>query len=289
MPVESGFPKEKARKASSKNGILTATRTFQVKVARSDLPNAELIVANAPGIPREGSQHPTLLTAYCISVDLDQQDNGVEWIVTCQYSSEQGERNEDPTLDPVEISWDGEIYTEAIYEDIDGDAIVNSAGDYFVDPSPTKEKSHLIASIVAQVSNIPSWVYDYRDVVNDAAIVIDGLSIDAQKAFIQRPKISKKQYRNDIEYRTISYDVHIHPDGWKMRPMDVGFRAKNATDSSQRDQITNDGDGEEPTTPVPLDGSGNVLSNPTPSTVVFLEFDIHEAKDFSALPGITAG
>lgn len=283
MAVESGFPKEKARKAKSQNGIVTATRTFQVKVARGD---GELVVGNAPGIPREGSQHPELLTAYCTSVELDQQDNGVEWFVVCQYSSER-EMNEDPTLDPVEISWDGEIYTEAIYEDINGDAIVNSAGDYFVDPSPTKEKSHLIASIVAQVSNVPAWVLTYRDVVNDSAITIDGLAVDARKAFIQRPQISKKQYRNDIEYRTISYDVHIHPDGWKLRPMDVGFRAKNATDATQRDQITNDGDGEEPTTPVPLDGSGNVLSNPTPSTVVFLDFDIHEEKDFSALPGIS--
>lgn len=286
MAVQAGFPKEKARKAKSQNGIITATRTFQVKVDRGD---GELVVGNAPGIPREGSQHPELLTAYCNSVELDQQDNGVEWFVVCQYSSER-EMNEDPTLDPVEISWDGEIYTEAIYEDINGDAIVNSAGDYFVDPSPTKEKSHLIASIVAQVSNVPAWVLTYRDVVNDAAITIDGLAVDAKKAFIQRPKISKKQYRNDIEYRTISYDVHIHPDGWKLRPMDVGFRAKNADAyGTQREQIVNDGDGEEPTTPVPLDGSGYVLSDPTPSTVVFLDFDIHEAKDFSALPGIQAG
>lgn len=288
MAVAAGYPKEKARKAKSQSGVLTATRVFQVKLDRSDLPNAELIVANASGIPREGQQHPTLLTAYCVSVELGQQDNGVEWFVTCQYSSEK-EMAEDPTFDPVEIEWDGEIYTEAIYQDRDGNAIVNSAGDYFVDPTPTKEKSHLIASITANVDSVPTWVVDYRNVVNDAAIVIDGLTIAAGLAYIQRPKISKKQYRNDQEYRTISYDVHIHPDGWSLKPMDVGFRKKNATDSTKRDQITNDGDEEEPTTPVPLDGSGGVLANPTPSTVVFLEFDVDAEMDFSALPGIEAG
>lgn len=274
---------EKKRKASYRNGVLTATRNIQVKTAKGD---NEHVVAIA--LPQVGAQHPSLLGCYCIGLDIDLQENGVEWLCAVEYSDER-ELSEDPTSDPVFVDWDGEIYTEAIFEDINNEAIVNSAGDYFVDPSPTKEKSHLIAHIEANVPSVPAWLMTYRDVVNDAVIVIDGLEIESGKAFIQRPKVSRKKHRNDYEYRTVNIDVHVHPDGWKLRPMDVGFREKNSSDSSQRDQIKNDGDDEEPTTPIPLDGSGNVLSDPTPSTVVFLEFDIHEEKDFSALPGITVG
>lgn len=274
---------EKKRKAALRSGTLTASRVFQIKTDRGD---KETVVASV--LPSIGSQHDVLFNCFCVGVDIDLQENGVEWICNVQYNDER-ELGEDPTSDPVFVDWDGEIYTEAIFEDTNGEAITNSAGDYFVDPSPTKEKSHLIARVEANVPSVPAWLMTYRDVTNDAAIVVDGLSVSAGLAFIQRPKVSRKKYRNDYEYRTVNIDIHIHPDGWKLRPMDVGFREKNASDATQRDQITNDGDNEEPTTPVPLDGSGNALVDPTPSTVVFLEFDIHEEKDFSALPGITAG
>ena len=281
MAVQAGYPIEKPRSASVSNGIITAKRVFQVKTARGDKEN---VVASHASIPKEGAVHDVFPNAYCIKVTIDQQDSGVEWIVTCEYSSER-ERNEDPEQDAVEFSWDGESYTEAIFQDISGNAIVNSAGDYFIDPSPTKEKTHLVARIESNQTSVPAWLLSYRDVVNDSNIVIDGIEIEAGLAMIRRPFVGKLESRNDISFRRVSYDVHIHPDGWKLRPMDVGFRQVSGT---ERVQVTNDGDDEEPTTPVPLDGNGNVLIDPQPDTCVFLEYTVYEEKDFTVLPGIEA-
>ena len=52
-------------------------------------------------------------------------------------------------------------------------------------------------------------------------------------------------------------------------------------------QIINDGDGEEVTTPVLLDGNGAVLANPSPATAVFANYQVYEEKDFTVLPGVS--
>jgi hypothetical protein len=43
-------------------------------------------------------------------------------------------------------------------------------------------------------------------------------------------------------------------------------------------------DGTEPSTPALLDGSGGVLSNPSPSTAVFKTFNAYKTRTFSSLP-----
>ena len=62
--------------------------------------------------------------------------------------------------------------------------------------------------------------------------------------------------------------------------MDTGLRRK---DGSERKVITND-DGTEITSPVPLDGSGDVLANPSESTVVYQTYQAYTELDFSTLP-----
>lgn len=273
------FMSEKPQKFKYENGILTATRVLQFKTARGDGPS---VFVGLGTLPREGASHPDFPGAFCKSIELSQQENGVEWLATLQYSSER-EDAEDPLDVKPQITWSGEMYSEAISQDTEGNAIVNSAGDYFVDPTPVKEKSHLIAKIVANTPVVPDWVLNYRDVVNSADITIDGLLIPAGKALIRRPEISPEKVKNELYYREVSFDVHIHPDGWNLKPLDAGFRQKV---EGVLEQITNSGDDEEPTTPVPLDGEGLALTDPTPESVVFLDFTIYESKDFSVLPGM---
>jgi hypothetical protein len=74
--------------------------------------------------------------------------------------------------------------------------------------------------------------------------------------------------------------MHFQKNGWKLSLLDAGYRRKDGT---QRKIITNS-DGTLPTMPVPLDGSGAVLSNPTPATAVYREFTVYETKAFSSLP-----
>lgn len=271
---------KKPQKVKYEDGVLTATRPLQFKTARGDGPG--VFVGHAD-LPREGASHPDFPGAFVVSISLDQEDDGVFWLATIQYSSER-EKAEQPEFDPVEITWSGETYTEAIFQDIDGNAIVNSAGDYFIDPSPSRERTHAIAKISFNLAAVPAWIMTFRDVVNSSSITIDGITIGAGQAMIRRPEISKVKTRNEVSYREVSIDIHTHPDGFGLRPLDAGFREK--ADGGGRRQIRN-ADDEEPTTPVPLDGSGHVLENPSPSSVVYGNFQIYNDVDFSSLPGIS--
>lgn len=270
---------EKPHSGRYTKGVLTPKRVLQFKAALGDGPD---VFVGHPDLPRIGSAHPSFPGAFLEDIAYEQQENKAEWLFSLSYTSER-ELKEDPIEERPRVSWDGEMYTEAISKDVNGDAILNSAGDYFIDPSPTKEKSHLIAKIKSNVQTVPQWVLSYRNVINNSAITIDGLAIPAEKALIHRPQIGEEKLRNDIYYREVSLDVHIHPDGWKLEVLDVGFR-EIAT--GRRDQVK-DSNEDEPTTPVPLDGSGIALLDPNPSNVVFLEFDVRDAKDFTLLPGIS--
>lgn len=270
------------RSLTNDKGIVTAQRVFTIRAELGDKEDAIATWAGSPSLPKVGQLHDVGLL-WCIRANAKQTDKSAEWVYTADYSDEV-EMAEDPTDDPVEIEWETEIYTEAVFKDKDDNAIVNSAGDYFIDPSPTREKSHLIAKVKKNVDVVPTWAITLRDVVNSAAVTIDGLSVGAGLALVKRLHISKVMTRNGIDYREVTFEVHIHKDGWAVKPLDAGFREKI---SNEMHQITNDGDGSEPTTPVPLDGSGRVLTDPTPSTAVFGTFNVYSTADLTQLPGIS--
>jgi hypothetical protein len=213
-------------------------------------------------------------------VENDQPWKG--WKVTASYSDEREINSTDPNDDEVKVSWDGEIYQQSVIQDYGGNAIVNSAGDYFIDPVPTREACHLVARIRFNATSIPTWVLSYQDAVNDDAITIDGLTIAAGLAKVQRISIGETEYRNGTAFRSFSYEVHVHRTGWRFRPLDAGFRQIVGGELVQI-RIK----GEEPTTPVPLNGSGVVLALPTPATAVIGNYQLYPELDLTVLPGIS--
>lgn len=80
----------------------------------------------------------------------------------------------------------------------------------------------------------------------------------------------------------MSMQITLNKDGWALQPLDAGFRYRNG--SGELVRAYSEGDGTDTTQPAPLDGSGGLLTNPTPATAVFGDFDVYPAFDFNLLP-----
>lgn len=207
------------------------------------------------------------------------------WIVTCSYSSER-ETATDPTTEPAIITWGGEQFQKPAVFDRNGDAIVNSAGDFFEDP-PQMDDSRITAQIQKNVEAVPSWLLDYRDSVNSGIFMLDGIAIGIGVAKLQPPTIGQEQVRNGYVFRQLTLNMHFRDEGWAVRPLDQGYHEIGDLitpgDGEARVKMLN-ADGTEPSRPILLDGNGARLENPNPTNAVFLEFDVYKERDFSVLP-----
>jgi len=270
------------RSSDYNGGIRTCSRTHLVKTDTKT--DNESVVAGATGLPLYAAAHLAFSGAYAVSQSITEvgESGGLGWHVTTGYTSAR-ELNENPADDEVLIDWNSEIYQEDVQFDIDSKAVCNSAGDYFIDPTPTREAIHLIARIQANVTSVPVWVITMQNAVNNALVTIGGLPCAAGLVRLQRFVIGQRQNRDGAIFYPFTFEAHIHKDGWRLRPLDAGFRE---LEYGELVQVRNTGDGEEVTSPAPLDGAGKALANPSPATGVFGNFQIYPEMDLTVFPGI---
>jgi hypothetical protein len=236
-------------------------------------------VGSDSNLPLIGSLHPEDSGAWCTTLSVENTDPWKGWLVTAEYSSER-ELNETATSDAAIITWSSEQFQRPVIVDQDGEAIVNSAGDPF-DPPHMIDDSRRVVTVTKNLATVPSWILTYQDAVNSADFTVDGVSIAEGKAKMQSVTIGEPQSRNGNTFRTVTFSMHLEKNGWLFKPLDAGFRTKI---DGVMANVRNDDDGELPALPVPLDGFGNVLVDPSPSTAIYLEFTVYETKDFSLLP-----
>lgn len=266
----------KNRSANNTRGIRTYTDTYSVEVTSQS--DTAYTAGSASGLPLVGQVHPDDFTAWCTSLDV-QLVGGWKWYtVTANYSSE-FELSENPLFEPAQITWDFEQFQRPALADRSGDAVLNSAGDYY-DPPAMRDDSRPIVSVTKNLSVVPTWILNYQDAINSSAFTVDGIVVAAELAKMNRVGISTVQNRNGIQFRTVTMEIHLQRDGWALSLLDAGYRKKSGT---TRVIILSD-DGTEPSTPIPLDGSGALLSNPTPTNAVFNSYDVYYTADFNALP-----
>jgi hypothetical protein len=275
MTVEYIGEDPSGREATNLKGIRTYTRVFNFSTSTQTDDAWDVgSHANAPVI---GS---AFRDAWCISSQPRCVDGKLAWKITAQYSSER-ELNTNPTLEPALITWDSEQFQRPAVFDKNGNAIVNSAGDPF-DPPNMMDDSRRVVTVEKQLAVVPSWILTYQDAVNSDTFSIDGISIGIGLAKMQRVSVSPVQSRNGTSFRTVHFTIHLQKSGWLLEPLDAGFRERNY--EGELVNIVNPGDGEEPSAPVPLDGAGAALDNPSYTNNVFLSFSVYETKVFSSLP-----
>lgn len=273
----------------------TYTRVFRVWTSTGS-DEASVILTYLAGSPWNlypGAAYPQDSRAWCTGARPTQDLGPLGWLVTATYSTKR-ERAERPEDDPIKISWDEEDYDVVVQKNRNGKAVLNSAGDY-PNPALTAQDSILICTIEANVAALPTYLRTYRKAINQAAFVIDGLTVSAKHARVRRISLGQSKYRGTFPFRDVRIELAItdnDEDDWELRFLDRGFRKKVSNGATPpvytREKIVSD-DGTEPTEPVLLNGSGAVLADPTPDNAVFIEVPFYRLKQFIGnIPGCTA-
>lgn len=266
------------RSATNSLGKRSYTRAF--KLTTSTTAEGAYAVGSHASLPNIGAVFPDDSSAWCVSLDVKNSDPWKGWTVTAEYNSDR-ELAIDPTTEPAIVRISTEQFQKVVEVDINGDSICNSAGDPF-DPPFMMDDSRRVVSITKNMSGIPSWILNYADTVNSDAFTIKGITYSVGQGKVQRVAIGEEQTRNGVPFVVVELDIHLQRDGWILKPLDVGFR-QLAYDATTRINITND-DNSLPPAPVPLNGLGKVLANPSSATAIYGASVIYQTAVFSVLP-----
>ena len=274
-----------SRQQSYDGNVWKAQRSWLVKTDTwSDDANT---VSVASGLPAYGEAHPAPIAAamYCKTIAYAQLSDSspMVWTVTADYDSDRQFDPTNPVNDEILTSFTSELYDVAIDKDLNGDGIVNSAGDPF-DPTASYSETELIARIQSNHIVIPPSILSYQNAVNSDGISIGGLSIGVGQARHSRMEVSNAQKRQSTTYYSLTQEIHIRKEGWQLKVLDQGM---NEFLLGKKRPILDDVELQAVTKPVPLNGSGVAITTNTPGDITFLEFKVHQELPFSGLPGIS--
>jgi hypothetical protein len=261
---------------------VTHTQVWRAETDSND--DDETVIAAYAGCPEVGDEHPNNPYAHLKTIAFRNESFSKKvWLVTLTYSTDEYEQQENPLDTTARITWRSEQFQKPIWKDIQGYAITNSAGDFY-DPGPERDDSRWVATVVKNMPMVPTWLISFQDAVNSAPFNIDGIPVATRHAKIQSVEIGDWQYHNDTAYRQVTISIAISADEFVLEVLDQGF---NYLDGGARKRIMvedEDGQKAEPTTPVQLNGSGAVITSPTPATAVFRTHYIYNTANFGQLP-----
>lgn len=266
------------RRAQNDRGVRTYTRVFRLTTS-SQTDNAFTVGSNG-SLPVIGNTFPSDGNAYCTNLDVQCIRGWRIWDVTATYSTERV-LNTVPTSDPTYITWDTEQFQKPATQDKDGKGVVNSAGDPFI-PAEQMDDSRRIVTVQKNLTAVPSWILSYQDAVNSDAFTVDGYSIAIGEAKMQRVSVGPPEIRNGTTFRQVTFVIALRRDGWAYKILDQGFNEKDAADATKRKAIYING--QLPSSPVLLDGTGKAQTDPKTANAVYLTFNVYKQQAFSSLP-----
>lgn len=230
-----------------------------------------------------GATYPTDSKAWCQRrAARNESVSRKQWTAEYGYSSER-EITENPLNEPARITWDGEDRQKPLIIDPNtGQLVLNSAGYYF-DPPVIIDDPRSVATVVKNVANVPSWVLQYKNCTNTDSFSLDGITIAPFQAKIKFIRISDWQEQNEIEYRQLTIPIHLEEQGWQVTAIDMGYYQIDPNNVLNRIPCL-DSQGGNATVPMPLDGLGAQLANPSPLNAVALTFGGYRKLPFSPLP-----
>lgn len=254
---------------------IKAQRRFLVK---SDTPLREFQIEQIVGAI--GSVHPDYPGLFCVAYQAKQtRKDRTLWDVTLNYENRDlSDYQENPLQRPAQVSWTTVSYEEDFVRDINGKAVVNSAGDYF-NPPIKVQRSRWQAQYTRNVANVPGWLVQYSDAINSDNFTLGPISVAPRCAKIDRIEISPLQVENGVQFYTLRIGLTVQPESWQPKIADRGLYVK-VDGKRQRARVN----GEPATEPVFLDGKGGMLSDPTPDNIVWLtQYKAYRELPFNVL------
>lgn len=252
----------------------TYRRTWEVHT--DDPEDGALAVMRAVGVDvsiaySTGTESDAWAGATQISCDCTAED-GMTWKVTTDYGPWDPRDAENPLDAPYEIDWSFAQFESIADVDVNGFAVVNSAGDPF-DPPVVRDDSRPVLTVTRneRLDAFDAAVaYSYRDTINADDFMGAGphqvkvATISARRAY--HPACGL--------YWVVTYVFHFNEDGWDKVILDQGLRyVSNAT---LRNASIN---GQSATAPVLLDGAGGILSPGAPAA--YLTFQVYKESTFA--------
>lgn len=241
-----------------------------------------------------------LVPLLCRSLSIKQDKAApVKYNVTASYSSaplSQSEKAEQVSANPLNRpsthKWKTNKYNKAVHKDIDGKAVMNSAGEYF-DPPPENELFRWTCTVTTNVEFIPAYILEFAEggPINTDSFTIQGIGVSERCARVVDMDIGEQQTvtvgENEVNYFAFSYSLEFRRENWKLRLIDQGTREVSTDDNRYRVPIKDDGTPpKDVKKPWPLNGLGFKLADPTPDNAVELEFSTIQEAAFGGLPGL---
>lgn len=229
-----------------------------------------------------GDAHPIEAACLCQRIRIDNVSHSKKvWLITCSYSNK---AIANPLTEAAKFNWTTEKKTAPLVRDYNAEWICNSAGMPY-DPPPEYDDEIDIVRVRKNLAAMPAWwPGGFRRTMNSDIITIDGRSCAVKTVRMIDRTLSEVKEKSGISYREIELTLAIDPATWDLVLFDSGFAEINAADpTGDRIKITIGG-GTEPTQPVPLNGSGYKLSNPSPTNFFVRTHVVYAPVAYSGLP-----
>ena len=271
------------------------TRNFHVRV--SSPVGAYNAIVTHPLIPKRYQAHPEDSQAYCVRLTPTRRTGYFPPLfdVAAEYTSKlDEEQDENPLERPAEIEWEDVDYQEPSETDIDGKAVLNTAGDPFIPPLEL-DKSRWIISVSRNLAAAPKWLLSYSNAINSDSVKIQGIQFKPRQLKLKGLRIGKFQIENDVKFLVVKFKLHT-AETWITKRLNRGFNELVAMPTGELDEsgqpilearkqrILLD-DGEPPSDPQFLDENGvRILPEDfDPDNVVELEFKTAKELPFAKL------
>jgi hypothetical protein len=256
-------------------------RVFQVFTdTKTDGPDT---VLSAPGMPQlydsytnaSGTEvNVAALVKY--REPLQDNDDPTKWLVRVQYTTNIDEiLQANPLLRPAKVSRKTERFTRPIFQDANGAAIVNSAGQPF-SPPPEVEDFRLVIEVQKNFLALDDFNLSNNFLYRTNSVTFLGFPPNTLW-------LADYSATQTIEYPTVydacTFSFHANPLTWTLFILDQGYYYVDGSNNLRRvqDPFT----AQPLSAPALLNGSGAQLAHG--GTPVFLSFTKFFSADFNSL------
>lgn len=175
-----------------------------------------------------GYENTADVAALCVDIKPDQDgDNWQKWRVVAQFTTnwKEQDQEQDPEEEPALFWIETEFANKPTTKEWDGTPIVNSAG-------------QLISGLEKPLSAVETWVWEknfswlnrgmwklYQNATNTDTVA----EIEPYQGLLHII-VPKPSFRDGLPFYRVQFRVLINddPDGWRVRPADVGTMFKNS-------------------------------------------------------------
>jgi hypothetical protein len=180
-------------------------------------------------VPKPFDPHPEFPPAFVDTVFIEQVNPRLYRLdvpyTTVRRPGEKREALDNPLNRKAEIEVETTTLREIIETDLEGNPLVNTAGDLLV--GVEEDETLWDIAIVKNVRpTLPAWFEDYGNALNRDSVRIKGVTARKMQLKISGVKIPDSQAENGIEFIRLSIRMLYRKKGWERRFLNFGLREK---------------------------------------------------------------